>query len=71
MLGAGLLLQEIYRSTGSWRWLDTMSQWTSALGTSGLSVGIAGLDLFWLGKLVLMLLMWMGRLEIIAVLMLF
>lgn len=51
--------------------IDALFECASALGTSGLSVGITGPDLFWLGKLTLMLLMWMGRLEIVAVLVLF
>ena len=43
----------------------------SALGGVGLSVGITHPDLPWLGKLTLIFLMWMGRLEIIPVLVLF
>ena len=40
---------------------------TSALGSVGLSVGIATTDLSGAGKLTLMILMWMGRLEILGV----
>jgi trk system potassium uptake protein TrkH len=47
---------------------DVVLEVSSALGTSGLSTGIANPNLFWAGKLILMLLMWMGRLEIISVL---
>ena len=43
----------------------------SAQSNVGLSTGITHPDLPWLGKLVLMLSMWMGRLEIMPVLMLF
>jgi len=42
----------------------------SALGSVGLSTGVTSPDLPWLGKLVLILLMWLGRLEIIPVLVL-
>ena len=42
----------------------------SAIGNVGLSAGIAGADLGWFGKLTLMLLMWIGRLEIVPVLVL-
>lgn len=50
---------------------DIILETTSALGTSGLSTGIASPDLAWQGKLTLIYLMWAGRLEIIAVLILF
>ena len=43
---------------------------TSALGSVGLSTGIVGPDLHPLGRLTLIVLMWMGRLEIMAVLVL-
>lgn len=42
----------------------------SALGSVGLSTGISTPTLSWIGKLVIILLMWMGRLEIIPVLLL-
>lgn len=42
----------------------------SALGNVGLSAGISAPDLSWSGKLTLMLLMWLGRLEIVPVLVL-
>lgn len=42
----------------------------SALGNVGLSAGITGPDLHWTGKLGLTVIMWMGRLEIIPVLVL-
>jgi len=44
--------------------LDT----ASALGNVGLSTGVASHELAWHGKLGLMMLMWLGRLEIIPVL---
>ncbi|MEB3355982.1 MAG: TrkH family potassium uptake protein [Synechococcales bacterium] len=47
--------------------VDTLFESASALGNVGLSTGITTPELFWTGKVVLMLLMWMGRLEIIAV----
>lgn len=43
---------------------------TSALGNVGLSAGVTGPDLHWGGKLSLIVLMWMGRLEIVPVLVL-
>ncbi|WP_036482038.1 TrkH family potassium uptake protein [Myxosarcina sp. GI1] len=49
---------------------DTIFETASALGSVGLSTGITHPDLPWLGKLVLIVLMWMGRLEIIPVLLL-
>ena len=42
----------------------------SALGNVGLSAGITQTDLSWFGKLILIILMWMGRLEIVPVLVL-
>ncbi len=49
---------------------DTIFEVSSALGAAGLSAGISGPSLHWGGKVLLMLLMWMGRLEIIPVVML-
>lgn len=49
---------------------DVIFESTSALGAAGLSSGISGPSLHWLGKCALMLMMWMGRLEIIPVVML-
>lgn len=49
---------------------DIIFETASALGSVGLSTGITHPDLSWVGKLVLILLMWMGRLEIIPVLLL-
>lgn len=43
---------------------------SSALGNVGLSTGIAGPDLPWFGKLGLIVVMWMGRLEILPILVL-
>ncbi|MEO1295732.1 MAG: TrkH family potassium uptake protein [Cyanobacteria bacterium J06636_16] len=47
---------------------DTLFEAASALGSAGLSVGITHPELPQLGKIVLIVLMWMGRLEIIPVL---
>ena len=49
---------------------DIIFESASALGTSGLSVGISSPSLSWGGKCDLIMLMWIGRLEIIPVLML-
>ena len=49
---------------------DTFFEVASALGAAGLSMGITQPSLPWVGKYLLMLLMWMGRLEIIPVLLL-
>lgn len=69
-LGTGTLI--VFQVVGpEYSMGDALFECASALGTSGLSVGIASPDLFWLGKLTLMLLMWLGRLEIVAVLVLF
>lgn len=40
----------------------------SAMSLVGMSAGVAGPDLHWIGKAVLIVLMWMGRLEILPVL---
>ncbi|MGF1514077.1 MAG: TrkH family potassium uptake protein [Elainellaceae cyanobacterium] len=50
---------------------DVLFESSSALGAAGISVGITGPSLQWGGKCALIVLMWMGRLEIIPVLMLF
>jgi trk system potassium uptake protein TrkH len=50
---------------------DVIFEAASAMGMSGLSVGIASPDLHGIGKLVLIVYMWMGRVEIIPVLVLF
>jgi trk system potassium uptake protein TrkH len=49
---------------------DVVFEATSALSSVGLSTGITHPDLAWSGKVVLILFMWMGRLEIIPVLLL-
>ena len=49
---------------------DVIFEVASALGSVGLSTGITHPDLAWLGKLILIVFMWMGRLEIIPVLLL-
>lgn len=50
---------------------DVIFEAASALGSVGLSTGISHPDLHQVGKLILIFLMWMGRLEIIPVLILF
>ncbi len=50
---------------------EVLLEVTSALGNVGLSAGITGPGLHWSGKLILMVIMWMGRLEIIPVLVFF
>ncbi|HEY9693040.1 MAG TPA: TrkH family potassium uptake protein [Oculatellaceae cyanobacterium] len=50
---------------------DVIFEGASALGSVGLSIGISQPDLHWLGKLILILFMWMGRLEIVPVILLF
>ena len=49
---------------------EVLFEAASALGSVGLSVGITNPDLHWGGKLTLIVLMWMGRLELLAVLVL-
>lgn len=49
---------------------DVFFETASALGSVGLSIGITHPDLSWMGKLVLIVFMWMGRLEIVPVLLL-
>ncbi|MBE9062703.1 TrkH family potassium uptake protein [cf. Phormidesmis sp. LEGE 11477] len=47
--------------------VDAIFESASALGAAGLSSGISSPSLHWLGKCALMMMMWMGRLEIIPV----
>ncbi len=49
---------------------DAIFEATSPLGSVGLSTGITHPNLHWVGKFVLILFMWMGRLEIIPVMIL-
>lgn len=49
---------------------DVFFETASALGAAGISVGITGPSLHWFGKTLIILLMWMGRLEIFPVLLL-
>ncbi len=49
---------------------DVIFEASSALGAAGISVGITGPSLHWFGKTLIIMLMWMGRLEIFPVLML-
>lgn len=50
--------------------LDLLFDAASALSNVGLSSGITNSDLFWGSKIVLIMLMWLGRLEIIPILVL-
>ncbi len=50
---------------------DSLFEASSALATTGLSVGISSRSLPWLLKVVLIMDMWMGRVEIVPVLILF
>ena len=50
---------------------DALFEAASVMGRSGLSMGIANPDLHGIGKLVLIVFMWMGRVKIIPVLVLF
>ncbi|MDX1604569.1 MAG: potassium transporter TrkG [Candidatus Competibacterales bacterium] len=63
-IGAGLLWLLVPAETPM---LSVLFEITSALGSVGLPVGITGSELHWAGKRLLMLLMWMGRLEILPV----
>ena len=51
--------------------LDALFEATSAVGTAGLSVGVSAPDLAAPGRLTLVALMWLGRLEVVAALALF
>jgi trk system potassium uptake protein TrkH len=66
-LGVFILLGFV---SSSYTLSDVLFEVASALGSVGLSTGITHPDLAWEGKLTLILLMWMGRLEIIPVLLL-
>ncbi|MDY7003933.1 MAG: TrkH family potassium uptake protein [Cyanobacteriota bacterium] len=67
-VGIFLLLEVV---TEDYNLTDVIFEAASALGSVGLSTGITHPNLHWLGKLVLIIFMWMGRLEIIPVLLLF
>ncbi len=59
-----------YLKLPSYQLIDVIFEVASATSGVGLSTGITHPDLPWLGKLTLICLMWMGRLEIIPVLLL-
>lgn len=67
ILGILILLRVV---PGEYGLSDVIFEAASALGSAGLSVGIAGPSQQCAGKCVLIVLMWMGRLEIVPVLML-
>ncbi|MDQ4075637.1 MAG: TrkH family potassium uptake protein [Chloroflexota bacterium] len=70
LIGIGtLILLHIVPDTYSLS--EVIFETSSALGSVGLSTGITHPALAWPGKVVLILFMWMGRLEIIPVLLLF
>jgi trk system potassium uptake protein len=58
MLGVGLMMLAITEASKSF--LAIFFEAASALGTVGLSMGITG-DLTWMGKLILVMLMFVGR----------
>lgn len=59
-----------YLKLPTYELIDVIFEVASATSGVGLSTGITHPDLPWLGKLTLILLMWMGRLEIISTLLL-
>ncbi|MDY7013236.1 MAG: TrkH family potassium uptake protein [Cyanobacteriota bacterium] len=67
VLGMFVLLQAISRD---YPLEDIFFEVASALGGVGLSTGITSPDLPWVAKLTLTLFMWMGRLEVVPVLLL-
>ncbi|MGQ4646218.1 potassium transporter TrkG [Lyngbya aestuarii] len=67
LLGVFVLLQI---SLPKYTLSDIIFEAASALGSVGLSTGISHPNLPWIGKLTLIIMMWMGRLEIIPVLLL-
>ncbi|MEO1691688.1 MAG: TrkH family potassium uptake protein [Cyanobacteria bacterium J06631_6] len=60
-----------YLKLPTYNLIDVIFEAASATSGVGISTGITHPDLPWLGKLTLICLMWMGRLEIISVLLLF
>ena len=69
LLGIGIfVLSHIVSS--NYTLADTVFEAASATGNVGLTTGISNPNLHWIGKLILILLMWIGRLEIIPMLVL-
>ena len=69
ILAIGVLILQ-YLKLPTYELVDVIFEVASATSGVGLSTGITHPDLPWLGKLTLILLMWMGRLEIISALLL-
>lgn len=67
MITLGIFILQ-YLKLPAYHLSDVIFEATSAISGVGLSTGITHPNLPWLGKLILILLMWMGRLEIIPVL---
>lgn len=67
LAGAVLLL---HASGADFALQQVIFEAVSALGNAGLTAGVTSADLHWTGKLGLIVIMWMGRLEIIPVLVL-
>ena len=67
IVGSVMLLSAIV--PGEYTLSDVIFESAAALGSAGMTVGITSPALAWSGKCLLMLLMWMGRLEIVPVVM--
>jgi trk system potassium uptake protein TrkH len=70
LLGIGILVL-LHVAKPQYTLNNVILEASSALLSVGLSTGISHPDLYWVGKLVLILFMWIGRLEIFPVLILF
>ena len=70
MVATGIFILQ-YLKLPTYQLIDVIFEVASATSGVGISTGISHPDLPWLGKLTLICMMWMGRLEIIPVLLLF
>ena len=70
MVTTGIFILQ-YLKLPTYQLIDVIFEVASATSGVGISTGISHPDLPWLGKLTLICMMWMGRLEIIPVLLLF